>query len=337
MLVMANLFGRHHIRPSILEAQRAVMVDSPSVVFLPALPTDAAEILQAHNKKTLDVYSAYVTTFVDQHITEPDCILPLSHVKAGGDRSADELSPSLALLPPTKVNSAFVALSGHRDRWDSIPDLCKNVRSGVWLEQNVVPHMEITNNDMGPLNAYLYDFFRHGNVHALETANMIRKGDIWFVLNDFSLVLATIVTTLVNFSRQSPDTDNILDATGSGEAFENELEDEYEPVEDGPNPEMTKQGHQPQVPNRDKTSASFSTSSVKPRKEKVKVADSWEDEADGSSTEKEEETSEYSINSTKEDDAAENFRIQEGGLREVLVAFRMLQSEFNVKFRAMFA
>ncbi|PLN77281.1 hypothetical protein BDW42DRAFT_198545 [Aspergillus taichungensis] len=335
MLVMANLFGRHHIRPSILEAQRAVMVDSPSVVFLPALPTDAAEILQAHNKETLNVYSAYVTTFVDQHITEPDCILPLSHVKAGGDKSADELSPSLALLPPTKINSAFVALSGHRDQWDSISDLCKNVRSGVWLEQNVVPHMDLTNNDMGPLNAYLYDFFRHGNVHALETANMIRKGDIWFVLNDFSLVLATIVTALENFFRQSPDTDDILNATGSGEAFENELEVEL--MQDEPNPEITKQGHQPQVSGRDKTSASSLTPSVRSRKEKAKVADSWEDEIDDSSTETEEETSEVSINSTKEGDAGEAFRLQEGGLKEVLAAFRMLQGEFNVKFRAMFA
>ncbi|PKY03050.1 P-loop containing nucleoside triphosphate hydrolase protein [Aspergillus campestris IBT 28561] len=334
MLVMANLFGRRHIRPSILEAQRAVMVDSPSIVFLPALPTDAAEILQAHNKKTLDIYSAYVTTFVDQHITEPDCILPLSHVKVGGDKSAEELSPSLALLPPTKVNSAFVALSGHRDYWNSIPDLCKKVRSGVWLEQNVVPHVGITDDGMGPLNAYLYDFFRHGDVHALETANMIRKGDIWFVLNDFSLVLATIATALENFFKQSPDTDDFQSATGSGEAYENELEDEL--MKDGPNPEMPKQGDRSRVSGCDKTSASFSVSSVKPKKNKAKVADSWEDEVDDSSTEKE-EYSKDPISSIEEDNTGEDFRPQEGGLREVLVAFRMLQSEFNVKFRAMFA
>lgn len=29
----------------------------------------------------------------------------------------------------------------------------------------------------------LYDFFMHGDMRALETANGIRKSDIWFVLN----------------------------------------------------------------------------------------------------------------------------------------------------------
>ncbi|KAL1957680.1 hypothetical protein VTO42DRAFT_5657 [Malbranchea cinnamomea] len=60
------------------------------------------------------------------------------------------------------------------------------VRSGVWLEKSVVPYIGSYTEGEPPLNAYLYDFFKHGNVRALETDNGIRKGDIWYLLNDFS-------------------------------------------------------------------------------------------------------------------------------------------------------
>ena len=52
-----------------------------------------------------------------------------------------------------------------------------------------------------PLNAYLYDFFKHGNVHELERDEGVHKGDIWFLLNEFSLVRTTIVTRSEKFLR----------------------------------------------------------------------------------------------------------------------------------------
>lgn len=39
------------------------------------------------------------------------------------------------------------------------------------------------------------DFFKHGDVFTIERANGIRRADIWFLLNDFSMVLATIITS----------------------------------------------------------------------------------------------------------------------------------------------
>ncbi|KAE8417430.1 hypothetical protein BDV36DRAFT_257062 [Aspergillus pseudocaelatus] len=158
------------------------------------MPKKAARILRYHNGKTLNIYSTYVTTYINQHIKEADCFLPLTNFKCGGDTPAKDISPSMAFLPPTQVSSAFVALSGHRDKWNSIPELCENVRSGVWLEQAAVPYVELyPKKRNNPLYGYLLDFFKHGNVHALEKDNRIRKGGIWFVLDDFSLVLATIV------------------------------------------------------------------------------------------------------------------------------------------------
>ncbi|KAE8142623.1 hypothetical protein BDV38DRAFT_278141 [Aspergillus pseudotamarii] len=202
MLVMSHLFGRHNLRPAILESQQITTKSSPSLVIHPPMPKKSARTLHA------------------------DCFLPLTNFKCRGDTPAKDITPSMPFLPPTKVYSAFVALSGRRDKWNSIPELCENVRSGVWLEQAVVPYVELYLQERNILlNAYLLDFFKHGNVHALEKDNRIRKGDIWFVLNDFSLVLATIVTSLENFLKLSPSTDpHLLDIMGSGDVHEEELD-----------------------------------------------------------------------------------------------------------------
>ena len=76
-----------------------------------------------------------------------------------------------------------------------------------------------------PLNAWLLDFFKHGDVNTLEKANGIRKADIWFLLNDFSLALATIITSLLNFMKLREGTDvDMLDVMGNLDATE-EAED----------------------------------------------------------------------------------------------------------------
>ncbi|KAL3440946.1 hypothetical protein BJX65DRAFT_314276 [Aspergillus insuetus] len=205
MLVMSHLIGRYNLPPHILEKWR-LRDKSTSVVVLPLLLKSAARILHLSNQKMLSIYSAYLKTFVDQHITKNDCTLPLTVIKGGGDKHAGEISSSLSFLPPTCVTSAFAALSGHRNEWSTIHELCTLMRSGVWLEQSVIPHLQISpeKDSPAPLNAYLYDFYKHGNVHALQTGNMIRSGDLWFSLNHFSLVLATIVTSLENFMKLSP-------------------------------------------------------------------------------------------------------------------------------------
>lgn len=46
-----------------------------------------------------------------------------------------------------------------------------------------------------PLLIGTIDFFKHGDVFTIERANGIRRADIWFLLNDFSMVLATIITS----------------------------------------------------------------------------------------------------------------------------------------------
>ena len=48
----------------------------------------------------------------------------------------------------------------------------------------------------GEMNAYIYHFYIHGQVTPLIMANGIRRGDVWYLLQDFELVLKTITTGL---------------------------------------------------------------------------------------------------------------------------------------------
>jgi hypothetical protein len=329
MLTMSHLFGRQYCRLAEMENVQKVVKGSPSVVFLPQLPEQAADILRRHNKSTLEIFTAYVQTFVEQHVTDTDNKLPLTAVKVGSD-SASKTFAGASHKKPHKARSSFVALSGYDDNFGSIHDLCSTSRSGVFLEEAVVPHVGLYPDDSElPLNAYLYDYFMHSNVQALISANRIRRGDVWFVLNDFSMVLATIVTSLSNFMKLGTESDlDFIDIRGGGDEAEEDREDKFLPADNAS-----------EITTLSGTTLNSGTGSIKPdlpiltKKKKTKVMDSWEDEADQAEDSVEEEWDDGDDEENGETPAWE----EGAGLLNVLKAFRALKTDFDTKFRAMWA
>ncbi|KAF2871247.1 DEAD/DEAH box helicase-like protein [Massariosphaeria phaeospora] len=328
MLTMAHLFGRQYCRQADEEFVEEVVKRSPSIVFLPSMPKQAADVLRKHNESTLDIFTAYVQTFVDQHVQHADDTLPLTQVKVGGDSTAD--SSKLRRRSPTTVRSSFVALSGHGDAFESVHDLCKTSRSGVFLEEAVVPYVGLYPEESElPLNAYLYDFFMHGDIKALATANRIRSGDVWFVLNDFSMVLATIVTSLSNFMNLTSQSD-LSDIRGEGDESEERKEDNLLPEDSGYETAST-------VSGQTKTGPVTQDLPIQVKKKK-KVFDSWDDDDD----DEEEVAAEIAAKEKQRDLEMQKLQDkpawEEGtGLLNVLKAFQLLREDFDVKFRAMWA
>ena len=328
MLIMSHLFARVQMRTVDKESELELIKRSASVVFLPSLPLNVARVLDEHNLETLSTYQKYVETFVHQHCSEPDDSLPITKIACRPALSSTDNHP-IKSLPPARLRSPFVALSGHGDHFESVSDLCDSVRSGVFLEKAVVPQLDMGKELTTPLNAYLYDFYIHGQVQALQEANRIRRSDVWFLLNDFSLVLATIVASLENFFKAGNNMDLDLDAVGAV-ADEIEIEaDESEEKEDV---------------LKSETSSGISTKTAKPSgetatkaiKKKSKVADSWDD---GESSEDEQvSTGPQSGAETaavgSEDDEGD---VAERRLKKVLVMFQKLKIEFDTKFRKIFA
>ncbi|KAL9088868.1 MAG: hypothetical protein Q9159_002831 [Coniocarpon cinnabarinum] len=325
MLVLAHLFGRRPCREADLEPDNYAkrIKASPSVVLLPELPKEAHQILRQHNTDTLDVFRAYVKTFAEQHLAgKQDDTLPFTGLKFGGTAPPTDIAHDLFETAPTPVvRSQFVALSGHGDEFDTIQSLCRTSRSGVFLEESVIPHIPLYPDESSiPLNAYLLDFYKHGDTTALEKANGIRKGDMWFLLNDFSLVLATIVTALKNIMKIAEEADvDMIDLQGGGDASEEAemVDQEFK----------TTQVTLPVVKE---------TAEAKPapQKKKKAVVESWDDDAsddadaDGSGEEK----------SDREDGDGDGDEGEQGlDLPRVLRAFERLKVTFDEKFRAMWA
>lgn len=323
MLTMSHLFGRLHCRQADEEFVQEVVKGSPSVVFLPNMPEKAVNVLRKHNRQTLDIFTSYVRTFVEQHIEEPDNTLPLTTTVVGGNSNSSPAS--------NKVRSAFVALSGQTDEFESIHDLCTTSRSGVFLEEAVIPYVGIYPEDSDlPLNAYLYDFFMHGNATAVVQANRIRRGDIWFVLNDFSMVLATIVTSLTNFMNLGTESDlDFIDVRGGGDDEEEEQEDKLLPTGPGGDEATGPQSGAQGV----RGPAQQQNLPVQLAKKKKKVVESWDDEAESSSSEGEN----WDDGEDSEEEKGEVAWDEQTGLLNVLKAFKLLKADFDTKFRAMWA
>lgn len=203
MLVLSHLFGRRVCREVDDPEEAEKIKRSPSIVYLPPMPEDAAVILRKHNKDTLEIFATYVKTFAAQHVKEEERYLPLTHIPVGfapslangkaangsavpngtangkKQSSEEDVFDFLPSLPAPHARSSFVALSGLGDNFTTIEDLCSSTREGVFLESAVIPHLELHPDETRtPLNSYLLDFYMHGSIDPLEKANGIRKSDV---------------------------------------------------------------------------------------------------------------------------------------------------------------
>ena len=110
----------------------------------------------------------------------------------------------------------------------SIPNLLASVRSDIFLEGGSVPHLPVTAGKN--LNSYLYSFYKDGDAPKLQRDNGIRTADVWFVLKDFSLILATVIAGLECVLKYGPgaylEGDDIQDIDEEGEALGMEREGE---------------------------------------------------------------------------------------------------------------
>ncbi|KAG1840478.1 hypothetical protein DFJ58DRAFT_858214 [Suillus subalutaceus] len=205
ILLMAHLFGRRYLPEAYTKEEyiTEVVKKSPSMVVLPPLSKTARDVLIEQEREILQIFTGYALTYGTQHQTDlgPDHILPLSKRDISGT-AEDEPSLIRDHLHRTAIRvvarSLFVANSGHDDHFNSVHELAQTARRGLNLDEHTIPSFEgITGrtNQEGrkyALNAYLLDFYTHGQVAALATANAVRRGEVWFLLQDFDLTLVTV-------------------------------------------------------------------------------------------------------------------------------------------------
>jgi hypothetical protein len=207
VILFANLFERRYLPRAFFNKENLeeVVKKSPSVVILPPLTQRARRVLVAHDNDILRVFTDYAISYTSRHSEAlgDDDKLPLSKTSVGGlDPVAD--SPFLQYLESNalsvQVRSPFVASSGLSDHFESVEELTQSARAGLHLDKNAIPSMcEFTGGDRRRgvdrsqiLNSWALDFMNHGQTLALERANGIRKGEVWYMLQSFDLCLMTV-------------------------------------------------------------------------------------------------------------------------------------------------
>jgi ATP-dependent RNA helicase DDX60 len=354
VLTMAHLFGRQPIHRSTMDylLKNEIIRHSPSVVFLPQFPNKARQILAEHDGETLNMFKGYVRTYISQYLQdEPDLHLPFSGTRVAPrsgklSEAGHSTLPTRLLLTAPQIRSPFAALSGHLDDTiDSIHDLCATVRAGVFLEELAIPHVPVPSGDAiathkgyrdvedHKLNAYLYDFFKHGDATALKRDNLIRSADLWHLLKGFSLVLATIVTSLGCFIRAG----GALGYTDEEKMFQVMYRlEEDDQRNDG---EALKVSLSPSISRMEASTSSAleknKASLMEKKKATRRVLNSWEDSEESGDDlgPANDETvgdwdCELSSNGLSADASADG-----ESLTKVLLAFTLLREEFDTKLR----
>jgi len=212
MIIMANLFGRRYMSRIFARGGNIEELKSkyPSMVVLPPLPESAREALLVHEKEILQIFSSYVSAFAKnlENTIGQEEILPLSKLPVCGNdthrraETAQFYAHLQTNATPVITRSVFIANSGHDDVFSSVSELTRTARAGLNLNEHAIPSMShftiTTDTDTleHRLNAYILDFYTHGQVETLAIANGIRRGDVWYLLDDFNLTLHTVEAAL---------------------------------------------------------------------------------------------------------------------------------------------
>lgn len=316
---------------------------SASMVILPNLPPKAASILENHNKETLGIFHGYVSTYAAQYLgEEPDNELPLTKRKVEPVANPIDVSAFLPCQPPTTSRSPFVALSGFGDDFSTIRELCETVRSGVFLEESAIPYIPIAPKETcgQPWNAYLLDFFKHGDVVTLARDNGIKSSEVWFLLKDFSMIVDTIINGLEKFldpnAGDDEDIDIPLDSRDVVEGVPDAVED-------------TGRKFGAMKVSAPAAAAPVAAKADKKMKKKKVVAASWDDEDEAESEpdnwdDEDEEESEEESPPTPPTEAAGSgvatpvWSKDDGqSLVKVCEAFKLVREQFDEKFKKMWA
>ena len=78
---------------------------------------------------------------------------------------------------------------------ENLTELILCSREGLYVDHQMIPNLQLDTY----INAYVVDFYKHGNIKEIEDENHLRGA--WFLLKDIMLCLMTISTCLDLFQK----------------------------------------------------------------------------------------------------------------------------------------
>ncbi|NXT01527.1 DDX60 helicase, partial [Jacana jacana] len=200
VLILANLFGRKYLPACSMKYKQKFC---QSKVFLEDLPKDFADAVNEYNAKVEENFAHFLLTTARLADMEQEYRLPLSKTDF---RSKNWHGSELAsyLIDNTKSISAispFACLSGIVDNNLFHREIINEaVLRSLGINVNNCPLLYLNKYDnqgrKRPLNAYALDFYKHGSLLTLTTDNWLNEGEAYYALQDFSLLIKSIGTSL---------------------------------------------------------------------------------------------------------------------------------------------
>lgn len=123
------------------------------------------------------------------------CTLPFTKVSFANNTASNNNNDEYIDSVPAyqRIRSPFVAINRNSNHpFESLFELETTIRSDVRFQREMVPAWSATVARHG-LNAYAYDFYKHGQLSAITRFNQLR--DAWLQLDQFSNILS--VSSLV--------------------------------------------------------------------------------------------------------------------------------------------
>ncbi|XP_056658848.1 probable ATP-dependent RNA helicase DDX60 isoform X2 [Monodelphis domestica] len=209
VLVLANLFGRRYL-PSCVKRYKRTF--SQSKVILNDLPKEFAAAAEEYNHKIENDFGSFLLIISELADMKKEYQLPLSEIDFSGEECRD--SELVSHLMPGMENrtavSPFACLSEITDQdlfnIDMVNDI---VLRTIDVHDKNAPYFWLKKFDRDGsrhhLNAYAFDFYKHGSMAALALDNGLNKGDAFAAIKDFGLLIQAIRISLAELCDDEQD------------------------------------------------------------------------------------------------------------------------------------
>uniref|UniRef100_A0A5F8G943 DExD/H-box helicase 60 n=1 Tax=Monodelphis domestica TaxID=13616 RepID=A0A5F8G943_MONDO len=206
VLVLANLFGRRYL-PSCVKRYKRTF--SQSKVILNDLPKEFAAAAEEYNHKIENDFGSFLLIISELADMKKEYQLPLSEIDFSGEECRD--SELVSHLMPGMENrtavSPFACLSEITDQ--DLFNIDMIVLRTIDVHDKNAPYFWLKKFDRDGsrhhLNAYAFDFYKHGSMAALALDNGLNKGDAFAAIKDFGLLIQAIRISLAELCDDEQD------------------------------------------------------------------------------------------------------------------------------------
>lgn len=233
-LLLCHIFRPIPVTPYLASLIKQSELDANSLIVLPSLHDNHQSLLQSYNSQIIQQFVKCILAAHEIHDDEEEeeassdennnssssrrAVLPFSGIFVGcksnyfNENVLSKFPDSLTskLHKSTRkvvIRSPFVALSGHSDEFQSAQELTDTCNLSLPIDIDQIPAFsvqDIRGRNLH-LNAYAWDFLKHGKRQLLVHENGFKEANAWELIRDWSEILQKLSTYLTSLPTSDDD------------------------------------------------------------------------------------------------------------------------------------